>query len=185
MITGLKIGNFKAFSDTQYVPIRPITLIFGPNSSGKSSILHSLIFAHHAQETGVFDIHLTNIGGTAVDLGGFRQFIHGRDSDLRLQLEWTISKQNFSDRLSELLEGAKIITIGLTIGLSGFSKSVADVLGNITPRDLMLVHLEDARKNGDHLEVEKLERQLDIAEDKLTLEEVSRLKSNLRVKNVG
>ena len=45
----------------------------------------------------------------------------------------------------------------------------------------MLVLLEDARKNGDHLEVEKLERQLDTAEDKLTLEEVSRLKSHLRV----
>ena len=33
----LALGNFKAFADTQNVPIRPLTLVFGANSSGKSS----------------------------------------------------------------------------------------------------------------------------------------------------
>ena len=32
MLTALRLGNFKAFADTQNIPIRPITLIFGPNS---------------------------------------------------------------------------------------------------------------------------------------------------------
>jgi hypothetical protein len=46
------LGNFKAFADTQHVPIRPWTLIFGANSSGKSSVLHGLLLARHAMDTG-------------------------------------------------------------------------------------------------------------------------------------
>lgn len=86
MITGFRIGNFKAFSDVQYVPIRPITLIFGPNSSGKSSLIHSLILAHHAMEKGELDVHRTTIGGESVDLGGFRRYAYHRDADR--QVEW-------------------------------------------------------------------------------------------------
>lgn len=76
MITALYLGNFKAFADTQRIPIKPLTLIFGPNSSGKSSIIHSLLLAQHAMETGNLDVHQTKVAGEAVDLGGFRQFVH-------------------------------------------------------------------------------------------------------------
>jgi predicted ATPase len=51
MLTALRLGNFKAFADTQNIPIRPITLIFGPNSAGKSSIIHGLVLAHEAERT--------------------------------------------------------------------------------------------------------------------------------------
>ena len=39
MISGLKIGNFKAFGKEQEIPLRPITLVFGPNSAGNSAEL--------------------------------------------------------------------------------------------------------------------------------------------------
>ncbi|NCC52726.1 MAG: hypothetical protein EOM20_16115 [Spartobacteria bacterium] len=42
-----QIGNVKAFSDLQTIPLKPITIIFGPNSSGKSSVLHSLLLGRH------------------------------------------------------------------------------------------------------------------------------------------
>lgn len=35
------LGNFKAFGRKQKIPFKPITLVFGPNSSGKSSIIHA------------------------------------------------------------------------------------------------------------------------------------------------
>src|SRR5437016_751663 len=44
----LALGNFKAFAETQNVPIRPLTLVFGANSSGKSSLLHGLLLGRHA-----------------------------------------------------------------------------------------------------------------------------------------
>ena len=35
MLTGITLENFKAFKDPQFIPIKPITLVFGPNSAGK------------------------------------------------------------------------------------------------------------------------------------------------------
>ena len=40
--TRFSITNFKAFGATQEIPLAPITLIFGENSSGKSSIIQAL-----------------------------------------------------------------------------------------------------------------------------------------------
>jgi predicted ATPase len=48
MLTEFSIGNYQAFSTPQRVPLKPITLIFGPNSAGKSSLLRSLLVAKHA-----------------------------------------------------------------------------------------------------------------------------------------
>jgi len=43
MIKEYQISNFKPFAGAATIPIRPITLIFGANSSGKSSIIQSLL----------------------------------------------------------------------------------------------------------------------------------------------
>ncbi len=83
---GLRIGNFKAFAETQQIPIRPLTLIYGANSAGKSSIIHSLLLANHALENGNVDVHQTKIGGQSLDLGGFSQYVHNHNSEL--QFEW-------------------------------------------------------------------------------------------------
>ena len=125
MISGLRIGNFKAFSDTQYIPIRPLTLIFGPNSSGKSSLIHGLILAHHGMKKGDLDVHRTEIGGDSVDLGGFKQYVFNRDGDR--QVDWAIelNTNKFEGRLSEIFKQAKKILIGVTIGL-GFDIEVPD-----------------------------------------------------------
>ena len=41
-INKYSIENFKAFRDKQEINISPITMIYGQNSSGKSSIMQSL-----------------------------------------------------------------------------------------------------------------------------------------------
>ncbi|RKG40817.1 AAA family ATPase [Acinetobacter rongchengensis] len=43
MLKQIGIENFKAFADFQNIDLAPITLIYGANSSGKSSIIHSLM----------------------------------------------------------------------------------------------------------------------------------------------
>jgi len=117
MLTSIQIANFKAFADTQRIPLRPLTLIYGANSSGKSSIIHSLILARHALETGNLDIHLTTVGGDAVDLGGFRQYIHRRDTNLRMEWSAELDTANLQGRLAELLAPVKYIQLTLEIGL--------------------------------------------------------------------
>jgi predicted ATPase len=72
-LSAFRIGNFKAFAEAQRIPVRPITLIFGPNSAGKSSFIQSLALAHEAQLArdkrglGRLDVHRTSVGGSAID----------------------------------------------------------------------------------------------------------------------
>ena len=48
MIEEVSIANFKAFAKKQNIPIKPITLIFGENSAGKSSILKAIRWTKQA-----------------------------------------------------------------------------------------------------------------------------------------
>jgi hypothetical protein len=118
MIEALRIGNFKAFAETQRIPLRPMTLIYGANSSGKSSIIHSLLYARHVHETGDLDIHRTTVGGESVDLGGFRQFIHRRDAGRRMEWAAELDTASFTGRLAELLASVRWLTVSLAVGIA-------------------------------------------------------------------
>lgn len=117
MLTALQIGNFKAFAEAQRIPLRPLTLIYGANSSGKSSIIHSLVFARHAMETGDLDIYRTNIGGEAVDLGGFRQYIHRREVNRRMEWSVELDTAGFKGRLVELFAPVSSVRVSIEIGI--------------------------------------------------------------------
>ena len=148
MISGLRIGNFKAFSDTQYVPIRPLTLIFGPNSSGKSSAIHSLLLGHEAMKNGNLDIHRTEIGGDSVDLGGFKQYIFNRDTER--QVEWAVEfdTSKFNDRIAEIFKPSKKTTVGITIKL-GFEEDIPDDEEFLnTDIDQFISEVEQAKRIG-------------------------------------
>lgn len=118
MLTALKIGNFKAFAKSQRIPIRPLTLIYGANSSGKSSILHSLIMTRDAKETGNFDIHRTTLGGESVDLGGFRQFVHQRDVSRRVELTIEMDTEAFTGTLGKLLRPIRHLETSFAVGIA-------------------------------------------------------------------
>lgn len=185
MLTAIRIGNFKAFAETQRIPLAPLTLIYGANSSGKSSVIHSLIYSSHAIETGELDVNLTKIGGAAVDLGGFRQFVHQRKTELRVHLEWELATQAFNKRLREdLIPGVKKAMVGVNLGLSVDDSSLRKGIpeaGEYTPRQILSWLIEAAKKEGDKIEVEKLEGMLAESERLLTLEEIYELKKKVRV----
>lgn len=118
MIKTLFTGNFKAFAETQRIPIKPITLIFGPNSAGKSSFIHSLALAHEAQRTGRLDVFKTELGGSAIDLGGFRQYVHRTDAARRVEWGVEIDASKLHGRLAELFAPAKQVSVHLSIGIA-------------------------------------------------------------------
>jgi predicted ATPase len=117
MIESIHLGNFKAFAETQAIPVKPITLIFGANSAGKSSIIHSLALLHEALNTGELDIFRTRLGGSSIDLGGFRQYIHRRQANRRMDLRLTLNTGKFQGRLKELLDPVMEITTAVTVGM--------------------------------------------------------------------
>ncbi len=46
MLAALRLGKLKLFADAQR-PMRPLSLICGANSAGKSCIVHTLVLARH------------------------------------------------------------------------------------------------------------------------------------------
>ena len=79
--TTYTVGNFKAIGAPQTILLRPVTLIFGQNSAGKSSIIQSLLLSRFAMEKGSFDFTSAKRWGQTIDLGGFRQYVHRHETD--------------------------------------------------------------------------------------------------------
>lgn len=122
------LGNFKAFGRTQRIPIRPLTLIFGPNSAGKSSFIHGLLYAHEAHNSHSFNsLNVTRprLGGDSVDLGGFGQFVYrgvradddANEADIRHGVEWGVdlSTADLPSRLQELLAPCRNVRLSVSI----------------------------------------------------------------------
>jgi len=89
MITDLWIENFKGIGKRQHIPLRPITLLFGANSAGKSTVLHALLYLRGLLKHDSFDPILPVDGENTVSLGGLKNLMHrGLESDLdRLSIE--------------------------------------------------------------------------------------------------
>ena len=81
MLSEYQIHNFKAFANQEKIPIRPITLIYGQNSSGKSSVLQSLLLLKQTLQEATDPLTLLLAKGNFVDLGNFSQFINQHDLD--------------------------------------------------------------------------------------------------------
>jgi len=128
-LTAFRIANFKAFAAAQRVPLRPITLVYGANSAGKSSILHALALAHHAVETGELDTQRTQIGGESIDLGGFRQYVHRRNRDRQVELAFEVDPGRLAGRVAELLRSARHVVVELAIG-AGFTSDQLTLFGD-------------------------------------------------------
>ena len=93
MLTGIGLRNFKAFGDEmQEAPLSKITLIYGPNSGGKSSIIQTiLMLKQSALEAGdAATVWGLVTRGEYVDLGSFIALLHNHDVDEK-ELEINIS----------------------------------------------------------------------------------------------
>lgn len=76
MITAIEVSGFKAFSRRERLKLTPITLLFGPNSGGKSSFIHAIHYARELLLRQNVDAYFTESGGEQVELGGFETFAH-------------------------------------------------------------------------------------------------------------
>jgi hypothetical protein len=88
MIETLSIRNFKAFSSWQDLTLAPITLIYGPNSSGKSSIIHSLVLLKQSITRPSLQGGLVS-NGEYVDLGDYSSMIHGHAVDETMSFKFS------------------------------------------------------------------------------------------------
>lgn len=91
MITGLQIKNFKGWKDTGPLRIAPITVFFGTNSSGKSSLGQFLMMLKQTASSSDRNRVLhPGDDKTPVDLGTFQDLLykHDQTQELTFSLEW-------------------------------------------------------------------------------------------------
>lgn len=85
MIQRLILKNFKAFSGRTVIPFGRLTLIFGRNSSGKSSIIQSLMFLRQSMSD-IARASLTISQGALTNLGSGQQILTGQDADTECEI---------------------------------------------------------------------------------------------------
>lgn len=104
LIKSLSLKNFKGFSDEVRIELRPITLLFGANSAGKSSVLQALQYVREILDRQNVNADRTLQGGEAVDLGGFLNLVNGRDPQKKVEI--TIEMELGVSSIPELVPDA-------------------------------------------------------------------------------
>lgn len=74
MIRKFGLKNFKPFAETAMIPFAPVTLIYGPNSGGKTSLIQSIRLLKQTLHPDGADVLIPR--GKYVDLGSYHSLIH-------------------------------------------------------------------------------------------------------------
>ncbi|ARS53547.1 DUF3696 domain-containing protein [Kushneria konosiri] len=95
MLTELRLQNFKAWGDTGPMRLAPLTVIFGTNSSGKSSLGHLLMALKQTVMLADYkrSLHLGD-NKSLIDLGTYEDCVYGRDVTLPVEFElrWKLNR---------------------------------------------------------------------------------------------
>jgi len=78
MLNKLDLENFKCYRKLDNFAIKPVTILCGANSCGKSTIIKSILLLKQTMESR--DPHRVILkNGKYTNLGSFRKMVHGRD----------------------------------------------------------------------------------------------------------
>lgn len=131
MINKLRIQNFKCWKDTGEIEMSPITLLFGTNSSGKSSIGQFLMMLKQTVESpdrkAVFFPGGRN---SPVQLGSFQEMVYGRKADEKISFnyEWDLPENlGIKDPISKAMFSGDKIGYKAQVGLYGNGEKVLAV----------------------------------------------------------
>ena len=102
ILKALTLENFKGIREPVRIEFAPLTLLFGPNNAGKSTIVQALMYAREVLERNNCDAGRTELGGDVVDLGGFRSLVHGHDParNIRMRFELTVAPGALTDPIA-------------------------------------------------------------------------------------
>lgn len=102
-LKAIELENFKGVGKRIRIELAPVTLLFGANSAGKSTILQAMQYVREILERRNANPDRTLYGGDFVDLGGFRNLVHQRDLSRRIsiKLELELNRASLPDLVPE------------------------------------------------------------------------------------
>ena len=128
MLTRLRLRNFKSWSDTGDIALRPITAFFGANSSGKTSLLQSLLLLKQTAESSDRG-RVLHFGGrrTLVDLGDFDAVVRGHETRaaIGVELDWEVPQSAITEDGRPLTPLTDIIGYFVSVDRNGSRGSVS------------------------------------------------------------
>ncbi len=130
-IKAIELENFKGISSRVRIELKPITLLFGANSAGKSTVLQALHYAREILARRNTDPDRTQYGGDRIDLGGFRNLVHNHDHSLPVVLgfDLDLTDVDLVDHLPLMADQpASAGSISHLENLSGMTNSATVVL---------------------------------------------------------
>jgi len=150
-LTEVLVNNFKAFGEGRGFPIAPLTLLYGENSVGKSSILQALLLLKQSFDGRI--VETTDPGppalmtsGPWVDVGSFNNAIYNRDNSLEMRIGVGFSVWPADAEISAEEDAAEpdetiptmhepvfrcVVKLGFTGGTLSSCQLVTDALGTI------------------------------------------------------
>lgn len=93
MIESLSIENFKIFAQTGKIPIKPLTVIVGKNSSGKSSAIQAMLLLQQSMLERAIANPLPQLvlNGSRYEAGTYRDVIHNHEEERNLVFSFDVS----------------------------------------------------------------------------------------------
>lgn len=86
------------------IDLAPITLLFGANSAGKSTVLQALQYVREVLERRNANPDHTLYGGEFIDLGGFHNLVHQHDENktIAIKLELQMNRASLPELVRKL-----------------------------------------------------------------------------------
>lgn len=106
-ITSITLGGFKGIKEKAVLPLAPITLFFGANSTGKSTILHGLLYLYEVLINRNPDPEYSSLIGENLYFGGFKNLVHGKDVAGVITLGLTLDMSDEGGALDNYLTEAE------------------------------------------------------------------------------
>ena len=100
MLKSWSVENFKSFEKENNLELGPLTIFCGANSSGKSSIIQSMLLIKQTINDSPWD-HALALNGPLVQLGTFNDIINSKtkheEEEPELGIGWIINTKHYKD----------------------------------------------------------------------------------------
>lgn len=132
MLTRCQFVNFKSWEDTGPIQLSPLTVFFGRNSSGKSSLLQADLMMKQTAES-LDPRQVLDLGNqdSYADLGTYRDIVRDHDMQrhVRLNFTWTADNPIVLRQVGDMPLMSNTFSFATEIGLEdGKRQQLGEVL---------------------------------------------------------